>query len=504
MFRIFSLVAALALFLGLQKDAHAFSLYGQTDSRWQDGQLAYDTWGGELGGPMNLGEEYRLTTPVLTYGFDKTFLDYFGEDGVEAIEKAMAILNGIPAASAMSDDLSEFPLAAKRMNLQAAALLAIDIKTYALSSVLVHMGVGASPRWVWTIQDASPVPNTDPVIWEFSIVMRNFDPFTWAHSPYINEVLWTYQTVEVLPDTFDAVDFPVDVNMGALRLPLSYVNGQGYTAGLLPGEYYTGLTRDDAAALKYLYSPRNLNAEILPVGATNTTGPVFSGGVGGTGSPWGPPTGTGGGGVGSPFSSPFIGLTNIFTNITFTNITGGAGIALIDGAVRAGIDKVVFQRMDAPLGGIYTAVTNRWLDVFFTNFGPSIVMVQQPVERVIARPDILFGADNLPLLDGQDPAFFAHTVGWNNNVALNTQTSPTNPGPGTILTPFDLVFSNAGPHLYNLDQEPIGGADGTEASGSIQVIWGSFDGSSRPPVLFPRSMSIQAAEARVLGLSTTP
>ena len=40
---------------------------------------------------MVLGEEYRWNVPVLTYAFDQSFLDYFGSNGVAAVEKAFQI-----------------------------------------------------------------------------------------------------------------------------------------------------------------------------------------------------------------------------------------------------------------------------------------------------------------------------------------------------------------------------------------------------------------------------
>ena len=49
----------------------------------------------------NLGEEYRWNSPVLTYSYDESFLNYFGSNGVVAVEKAMEILNSIPPASSI-------------------------------------------------------------------------------------------------------------------------------------------------------------------------------------------------------------------------------------------------------------------------------------------------------------------------------------------------------------------------------------------------------------------
>src|SRR5438552_108332 len=67
-----------ALLAGMVQGAFGFSMYGQFDF-WQVDQLSYQTaYSGfnegpfgladaPLGGPMNLGEEYRWNIPVLYY-----------------------------------------------------------------------------------------------------------------------------------------------------------------------------------------------------------------------------------------------------------------------------------------------------------------------------------------------------------------------------------------------------------------------------------------------------
>ena len=63
-----------------------------------DSRLGY-AQPGDIGGPMNLGQEYRWNVPVLTYAFDQSFLDYFGSGGVAAVESAIGILNSLPPVS---------------------------------------------------------------------------------------------------------------------------------------------------------------------------------------------------------------------------------------------------------------------------------------------------------------------------------------------------------------------------------------------------------------------
>src|SRR5437868_6810865 len=56
-------------------------------------------------GPKNLGEEYRRVTPVMYYTCDANFLDFFGSNGVYAVDQAFAVLNGLTNVSSYSADL---------------------------------------------------------------------------------------------------------------------------------------------------------------------------------------------------------------------------------------------------------------------------------------------------------------------------------------------------------------------------------------------------------------
>src|SRR5258706_580200 len=91
---------AMALML-VARSASAFALYGPlTAEEWQQIVIGYregadGDYGVDIATPRNLGEEYRWNTPVLYYAFDSAFLDYFGSNGVAAVEQAFAILNDV-------------------------------------------------------------------------------------------------------------------------------------------------------------------------------------------------------------------------------------------------------------------------------------------------------------------------------------------------------------------------------------------------------------------------
>ena len=157
---------------------------------------------------MNLGEEYRWNSPVITYGYDKYFLDYFGSKGVVAIEKAVAILNGLPAMSELSVDLREFPTEAKRLNYRASALGIIDLKSMALGILVEELGLACPERYTWTLRDRRVIVN----IPQYLVIQRNFDPVTWRYSAYVNGTLYTYRIAQLddAPVFYDAVEFSVD------------------------------------------------------------------------------------------------------------------------------------------------------------------------------------------------------------------------------------------------------------------------------------------------------
>src|SRR6185503_10787294 len=90
----------------------------------------------DIGGPMNLGEEYRWNEKTIVVGFDKTFKDYFGLRGVQEVRKALAIINDLPPFSKMSANLNEFSLNTRRTNFRASSLGLLDLKSEALGALM--------------------------------------------------------------------------------------------------------------------------------------------------------------------------------------------------------------------------------------------------------------------------------------------------------------------------------------------------------------------------------
>ena len=228
----------------------------------------------------------------------------------------------------------------------------------------------------------------------------------------------------------------------------------------------TGLSKDDAGGLRYLYRANNYNVETLVPGitlATNTTGNIVS--------PW----------------VPYLGITNILTNVFgTTNIVGTNTIVNI--ALRPGIETLSFFRVnfDSLLGQTIVPVTNIFTDVIISNS----TAVLQRAQRIATQPDILFTAEDLGFFAGGEPILVRRAVNFVDNDAINGQSVLA--GPGILTGPARISFSNVLPGFLSstsfLDNIPW-------------FIWGSFDETTQPEdmILYPNHFSIQALEALVLG-----
>ena len=456
-------IFALAVAVTLVVDASAFSLMGPFAS-WQTAAIGYNL-PLDVGGPMTLSEDYRITVPVLNYGFDGTFLSFFGANGVAAVNAAMGILNAVPAASAMSASLTEFPLQAiGPANATAANLQIRDLKSAALSTVLGQMGLASPERWTYTLRDRTVVNNTT----NYTVIQRNFDPISLLPNNIVNGVLYTYTVAEpLLPGNFaDAVETRVSGNIN--NISVASVDEGG---GLLAGQFFTSLTRDDYGALRYLLRFNNVNTETLDANVTLVD----------TRSPY----------------APFQG-TNAQTNIP---------IAI---ARRPGIDRVSFNpiALDSLLGIVVRAVTNRYVDQYFNP--TNNVLTNQTVQRVVNLPDILFAAGDLPppalgLISGATLVRPTSTR-WVNNSALPGNTvaggAAILSGPGVIpaalsnATAIVIEFNTLGASRANFSGAGARFLD--ERSSTVNGVWGYFDATTIYSV-FPDGVTIQDLERQLLG-----
>ena len=342
------------LALGLQT-SWAFSLLGPDaqwtgtplpayfGDKWQITDIGYNplTFGaappffleGLQTGPKNLGEEYRRNTVVMYYAADATFLDYFGSNGIVAVDQAFGILNGAlngqtnavlylhsptngvfmgptngifngPAWPLTNNTnlgvdnytagLSDFPLNSVNVNYEAQSLYLLDLESETLSLMMEQLGLADSVRYTWALhQRGQPTgascPSGGPGVgMEYAVIQRNFDvtasPLNQIqYSAYVNGEFYSYYVYEncglneASPPDADAIEVPVDPLFN--NPPVASGFGED---GLLLGEFYTGLTRDDVAGLRYLLTTNNANWEAPSPGSL-----LISSSSGGTN--YGPP-----------------------------------------------------------------------------------------------------------------------------------------------------------------------------------------------------------------------
>jgi hypothetical protein len=433
----------------------AFGLLGPATD-WQTERLGYLLNIPFAGyGPMSIGEEYRVNVPTLYYGFTPDFLNFFGQKGAQEIDKAFQILNDVPEASKLQ--LDNFPLTSLRVNHRAAELGLVDIKSVALGTMLYKLGLGDPIRFVFTLR--SRYEQSDPDRLNFYVISRNYDPVTWRATPFINGQLWTYnQVADVSPSASFVFTTPVDplALLGFVNAPVA--SGEG--SGRLPlGGFWTGLTRDDIGGLRYVYRRDNYNVETIAENVTGTAG----------GGQWGAPPGT--------------------TNIAGTNF--------ISVALRPGRERIQFRRAnyDSTLG-LFEPFTNSYRDTYITNSQA----FSQNLERPLIVPDILFHVADLHGGDDAEILTYANygIQEWTNNDEINGL--PGNYGPG-VINPgvggpsLTLTFNSLSFVLWN--QFPFTPMD---ELGAFQLgwLWGSFDGSTNQPVVYPLGIEIRELESLVL------
>ena len=263
--------------------AYPYSLLGPIGNggdAWQVPNIAYGL-PGDIGAPKNLGEEYRINVPVLVYAYDATFLDYFGLTGAANVDGAFSMLNGLTNVSSYSANLSEFPLNSQQINYTAQALGLTDLKSTMLGLMVEHLGLASPDRYTWTLHNRYQPPGTTcPDSTQYLVVMRNFDYLTTPanqiqYSPYVNGTLYAYQIVEDCSTTPqpEAATFPYLADpLAQTYTPVAsfagggvYINGRlRSVSGLNFGGFYTGLSRDDVAGLRYMLSAANRNTEVVP------------------------------------------------------------------------------------------------------------------------------------------------------------------------------------------------------------------------------------------------
>ena len=117
---------------------------------------------------------------------------------------------------------------------------------------------------------------------------------------------------------------------------------------------------------------------------------------------------------------------------------------------------------------------------------------------MLHEPDILFLVQDLGLVQGTPViARRSDTTLWANNNLINGQSSFS--GPGVIQPQVQIFYSALLPFFFNSDP---GTLDDEFQFGSF--VWGSFDGSTNAPVIFPNFLSVRDLQNFVLGIGPNP
>ena len=389
---------------------------------------------GDIGGPMDMGDGYRWNVPVITYGYDRSFLDYFGTNGVAAVEGAIKILNDLPTASTIV--LTNYPTESQQVNYQAQVENLYDLKSMTLALLLEQMGLAPPTRFVYVLQQWDPIllHNLTSSAWfengiiSNQIILRNFNPETLEPGTRVNDSLYSgYLDIQLWPDQTLDYAIPVCIPVDPLASGLAVADWLWTPSA---GYFFNGLTRDDVGGLRYLLSPENINHETR----LQSVHPVMRGRY------------------------------------------DQHGHAFANGAWRPGIDKIAFVPQPVnSRSSRFLPATYRFNDVFIKN---GAVMCQQ-VERHVTRPDILFCAADTGENSPYTPLFLrTGTTNWLNDAVLNGNTHGE--GPGVIQGPVKITFHKLGPAV---ETGNFGTFIGSQS-------WASFDGSTNLPVAYPSAADL--------------
>ncbi len=155
-------------------------------------------------GPRKIGEAYRPNSTVWFYACDTSFLDYFGSNGLAAVDQTFTILNnsflytnaiatnGI-GVDGFGSSLSQMPGNSQHQNTTAYALELRDLKSTLLWNMTPYLGLEMPDRYVWVLFQAylpnQTPPATCPNDERFIIGMRNMGIVPGSQNPPLYSIL---------------------------------------------------------------------------------------------------------------------------------------------------------------------------------------------------------------------------------------------------------------------------------------------------------------------------
>ncbi len=459
MLRHLKILSGVLLAASVVEQASAFTMWGQTET-WQTAALCYGTryWynpgivvgqqpiapGGmsytEQGGPKNYKEGSRLNVPIITYAYDFNFVNYFGPEGIKAIDAAFAVLNKLPAVSKATANLTEFiQQGNQQVNYTARALEMLDLKSTVLQLMIEHMGLLGETHVFDLYAQIGSCGS-----YEYQVLNRNYDPITWNPSAYVNGTLYDFQILDGCEDGAAFAD----------AMEVAFQEPQGLSVGtsavataetLQIGGYYLGITRDDFGGLRFLYNQNNYNNETMPSNSWVSTNGSFS------------------------QFSPAVG-----TNTLVSGWSGDVG----------GVEKITFVKVayDSYVGTAFPTNTVQYTLNILTNFHQQKIAVW----RTNAAPDIIFTAGDLLGTPGggvDQPFTRTNTL----LASPATAVSGNSVLPEVIMPGMVITLNNIGPIYVGQNRNFM---QGSTVSLYPFFQFGSFDGTTNAPVAFPNGTSL--------------
>jgi len=479
------LKTALVLSLGMLAARLAFAWSGTGPLLgFQTGALDYGAArpyypfpaGGELGGPQSFNVCARLNVGVITYAYDETFLEYFGPAGVAAVDAAMNVFNALPKMTDSTSLAGYLTQGNQRLNYTAQALQLMDLKSATMGLIIERMGLLGETH-VYDLISRVPA---SPGQYQYTMIMRNFDPDTSLPSPYVNGHLYGFQiyddgtTADAIEDGLDATVLPLAATAVATRESLNL------------GGYYLGLTRDDVGGLRALYKRSRFENETLD-GSCYVSSNYFT-------SPWSPTITTNAATAAGTVTTGVGGTVTTTTTTTTATTAGFTGIL-------GGVGKITFAKVEYNSGIGNTFGTN--VCEFTIPMLTNGVISNMVVFRTNTAPDLIFAAADLntyayPLvtpLYTRAMTFTAPPADPAGGLIPSTIVENAGVGAGLVIT-----FNSAGPVYYNLYPTTLA------QDGFVQTWnWGSYS-SGTNVIVYPQQPGTitSLVEAAVSGTLTAP
>jgi hypothetical protein len=195
---------------------------------------------------------------------------------------------------------------------------------------------------------------------------------------------------------------------------------------------------------------------------------------------------------GQQYSITFI---TSFTNYTFKVLESTCTEAPTIPQLREGAEHIQFVRedFDSLIGQFISPITNYFSVVMVTNSQA----VTESYQRVITTPDVVLSAADLT------PGTAANLIFSFDRTVANYDQSTVVPGlagPGTIAPGMNLTLNKVGTVFLNGSLDVFGLTTNAFLNESTQtplLAWGSFDGSTNEPIVYPNGQSLADLEAQI-------